>query len=146
MPISALKKAGTDYLLSSLVARLPIHPAYYPNDQLTDKSERFLAAEILRKHIFLGYKEEVPYSTCVSVSQFRKIDKVLHIHARIQTERESQKGILIGEGGRGLRGVSRRARQEMQRFFGQRIFLRAEVQVSKKWKQKTREVQRMLHQ
>ena len=145
LPISALKRTGTAYLLQKLGKEMPLHPAYYPCDQLTDKSERFIAAEILRKHILLGYKSEVPYSTYVSVSWFQKVRNVLHIHAIIYTERPSQKAILIGEGGRSLRGTGCRARQEMQRFFGEHIYLRTQVEVAKKWKHRAEEVQRMLH-
>lgn len=146
LPISALKGEGLDILLSELLDRVPVHPPYYPLEQLSDKTERFMAAELLRKHILLGYKAEVPYSTYVSVFFFRKIRQTLHIHAQIYVERPSQKAILIGKAGRALRGVGQRARGEMQRFFGQKVYLRTRVHVIKDWKRKNKEVQRMPHQ
>ena len=142
-PISAHTGDGIADFFPKLLDRMPIHPPYYPADQITDKSERFIAAEILRKHILLGYKAEIPYSTCVSVCFFKEMDEILHIHADIHTEKDSQKAILIGKKGHALRGVGTRARYEMQRFFGKKVFLRTQVYVVKAWKSDHKQVKRL---
>ena len=144
-PISAKRSEGLDTLLFEILNYIPPHPPYYAMEQLTDKSERFVAAEILRKYILLGYKAEVPYSTYVSVTFFKKIEHVLHIHAHICVERDSQKAILIGTKGRPLKHVSTRARKEMESFFKEKVFLRAQVEVIKNWKRNSSQVQGMQH-
>ena len=144
LPISTRNEEGLGELLRLLMACLPEHPPYYPMKQICDKSERFLAAEIIRKHILMHYKAEVPYSAHVSVETFMEQNHCLHIHASISVERESQKGILIGAGGRALRNVGRQARKELEAFFGSKVYLRTQVKVTKNWMHDSEKLARLL--
>lgn len=134
VPISALNKFNTQALLEELVRYLPVCPPYYPKDQLTDKPEKFFAAEILREKIFFRYKKEIPYSTEVVIEQFKDEPELLRISAVIMVERDSQKGILIGEKGLALKNTGTAARKEMENFFGKKVFLEMFVKVKEKWR------------
>lgn len=134
VPISALNKFNTQALLEELVRYLPACPPYYPKDQLTDKPEKFFAAEILREKIFFRYKKEIPYSTEVVIEQFKDEPELLRISAVIMVERDSQKGILIGEKGLALKNTGTAARKEMENFFGKKVFLEMFVKVKEKWR------------
>jgi GTP-binding protein Era len=134
VPISALNKFNTQALLEELVRYLPVCPPYYPKDQLTDKPEKFFAAEILREKIFFRYKKEIPYSTEVVIEQFKDDPELLRISAVIMVERDSQKGILIGEKGLALKNTGTAARKEMENFFGKKVFLEMFVKVKEKWR------------
>ncbi len=134
VPISALNKFNTQALLDELVSYLPACPPYYPKDQLTDKPEKFFAAEILREKIFFRYKKEIPYSTEVVIEQFKDEPELLRISAVIMVERDSQKGILIGEKGLALKNTGTAARKEMENFFGKKVFLEMFVKVKEKWR------------
>ena len=139
IPVSA--KAGTnlDLLFESIKKYLPEHPGYYPKDDLTDRSERFFASEIIREKIFLNYEQEIPYSTEVGIESFKDEEKIIRIRATIYVERDSQKGIVIGKGGSSLKKVGTEARKDMEQFFGKKIFLETHVKVSENWrKQKLR--------
>ncbi len=134
VPISALNKFNTQALLAELVSYLPVSPPYYPKDQLTDKPEKFFAAEILREKIFFRYKKEIPYSTEVVIEHFKDEPELLRIGAIIMVERESQKGIMIGERGAALKNTGTAARKEMENFFGKKVFLEMLVKVKEKWR------------
>lgn len=134
VPISALNKFNTQALLAELVNYLPVCPPYYPKDQLTDKPEKFFAAEILREKIFFRYKKEIPYSTEVVIEWFKDEPELLRIGAVIMVERESQKGIMIGEKGAALKNTGTAARKEMENFFGKKVFLEMYVKVKEKWR------------
>ena len=134
VPISALNKFNTLALLAELVNYLPVCPPYYPKDQLTDKPEKFFAAEILREKIFFRYKKEIPYSTEVVIEWFKDEPELLRIGAVIMVERESQKGIMIGEKGAALKNTGTAARKEMENFFGKKVFLEMYVKVKEKWR------------
>ncbi len=135
VPISALQGDNTDALLREVVARLPEGPQYYPADLPTDATERFIVAEIIREKIFLLTREEVPYSTAVLIDSFREAGagRPVEIHATIIVERGSQKGIIIGQGGRMLGEIRRSATTEIENLLDCRVRLRLWVKVKKKW-------------
>jgi GTP-binding protein Era len=108
-------------------------PPIYPSDQLTDKSERFLASELVREQVFAAYGEEVPYATAVEVTRFRRIGGVLEIDALIWVEKEGQKAIIIGKGGERLKQVGTRARLAMQRLFDTKVRLTLWVKLREDW-------------
>ncbi len=134
VPISALHGDNTDALLQEVVARLPQGPRYYPADLPTDATERFIVAEIIREKIFLLSREEVPYSTAVLIDSFRETGAgPVEIHATILVERGSQKGIIIGRGGRMLAEIRKSASGDIEQLLDCRIRLRLWVKVKKKW-------------
>jgi GTPase len=134
IPISALNKFNLDVLLQSILKRVPEAPPFYPEDQLTDKSERFIASEIIREKIMMRYKEEIPYSVQVEVTEFKEEEKLLRISAEIYVMRDSQKIILIGKGGIALKNVGIAARRDMEQFFGKQVFLQTYVRVKENWR------------
>jgi len=140
MELSAVTGAGKDELMQVLLSRIPECPAYYDPDELTDKSERFIAAEIIREKIFLNYRQEVPYSTEVMIERFKDDDGLLRIEAMVYVERESQKGIIIGAGGSGLKTVGTEARKDMEAFWQQKIFLTIRVKVRPNWRNDPRQL------
>ena len=111
LPISALNHFGTDGVLALVLERLPVHPEYYPKDELTDKPERFFAAEMVREKIFKLYKKEIPYSCEVVIEEFKEEETIIRIRCIIYVERNSQKGIIIGQGGEALKKVGTWARE-----------------------------------
>lgn len=145
-PISASNRFQVDLLLEKIVEKLPQHPAYFDEDTLTDKTERFFAAEILREKIFLHYQKEVPYSTDVQIVSFKESEELLHIQAEIIVERDSQKGILIGKGGNNLKKVGTEARKEMEQFFGKKVHLEQFVKVEKNWRKQEKWLKRLGYQ
>jgi GTPase len=136
IPISALKQFNTDTLLSRIIERLPQHPPYFPKDELTDKPERFFASEIIREKIFTNYKKEVPYSCEVVVTEFKEKDDIIVIRSEILVERTSQRGIIIGDQGKAIKKVGIQAREEMEKFFGKKVFLEQFVKVEPDWRNK----------
>ncbi|GAB3876701.1 GTPase Era [Hymenobacter segetis] len=134
LPISALNHFGTDGVLQLVMERLPIHPPYYPKDELTDKPERFFAAEMVREKIFKLYKKEIPYSCEVVIEEFKEEDDIIRIRGIIYVERNSQKGIVIGQGGEALKKVGTWAREEMEKFFQKKVFLEMYVKVNENWR------------
>ena len=134
--ISALDGLNIDQVFSQIVESLPEHPPYFPKDQLTDKPERFFAAEIIREKIFLNYKKEVPYSTEVEVMEFKEDDNIIRMRAEIFVERKSQKGIIIGHKGEALKKVGIAARKDLEEFFGKQVHLETFVKVAEDWRRK----------
>jgi GTPase len=135
--VSALKAFNTGRILEAIKENLPEHPAYFPKDELTDKTERFFASEIIREKIFLNYKKEVPYSCEVIVSEFKEKKDMLVIRAEILVERKSQRAILLGHKGEAIKKTGTEARQEMEAFFGRKIFLETHIKVEPDWRSKT---------
>jgi GTP-binding protein Era len=113
--------------------RLPESPPYYSEDQVTDRSERFLAAELVREKLFRKLGEEIPYGLTVEIERFSTEKKILQIYALIWVEKESHKPIVIGNKGERLKEVGSEAREDMQRVFGQRVFLQLWVKVKEGW-------------
>ena len=134
IPISALNKFNVDYLKKRVEALIPESPPYFEKDALTDKPARFFVTEIIREKIFLYYQQEIPYSTEVVVELFKEDDKIIHIKSLIIVERESQKGIIIGDKGLAIKKVGSMARKDLERFFEKKIFLEMFVKVEKDWR------------
>ena len=133
VPISARTGANTDDLEKAILKYLPQQPFLYPEDQVSDRGERFLASELIREQIFRGFQQEVPYATAVSIEQFRRAKGALRIEATIWVEREGQKPILIGKDGQRLKTVGTRARLAMQKLFGGKVHLQLWVKVREGW-------------
>lgn len=142
IPISALEKFNIDLVFKRILHHLPESPPYYPKDALTDKSERFFAGEIIREKILLHYKQEIPYAVEVEIESFREEPKLLRIDAMIYVERESQKGILIGNEGKALKRVGREARLDMESFFQKKVFLQLRVKVKKEWRNSEHQIKK----
>ena len=140
IPISATKKFQLGIVQDRIKALLPEGPAFYPKDQLTDKTERFFVSEIIREKILIHYKEEVPYSVEVEITEFKEEERLIRIYAVIYVVRESQKGIVIGHQGRMLKKVGTQARLDMEEFFDKKVFLQLEVKVSKNWRDNSGEL------
>ena len=134
IPISALHSANIQTLFDAVITRLPFHPPYFDEDELTDKPERFFASEIVREKIFLNYRQEIPYSSEVVISEFKERDDMIVIRAEILVERKSQKGIIIGEKGEMLKKIGTQARIDMEAFFGKKVFLEQHVKVEPEWR------------
>lgn len=134
IPLSATEKFNLDSLLNLILENLPESPPFYPKDDLTDKSERFFASEIIRGSILLNYQKEIPYSVEVEVENFKETGDLIRIRSIIYVERESQKGILIGHQGKALKKVGTQARIDMEEFFQKKVFLETFVKVKKDWR------------
>ena len=135
IPISALKKQGVDILITELTGLLPEGPRYYPEDIPTDATERFIVEEIIREKVFLLTSKEVPYSTAVVIEQFKEDNerKLTTIHATIIIEKNSQKGIIIGKGGKKLGQIGTSARIDIEKLLEQKVMLKLWVKVQKNW-------------
>ena len=144
VPISALQGTQLEVLLAAMEKALPEGPALYPPGTLTDMPERFIAGEMIREQAFRLTGEEIPYSIAVTVEDFKeeKQGQLIRIHATIHVERDSQKGIIIGKGGRKLKEIGQRAREEIERMVGVKVFLKLFVRVQKNWSQDTKALQR----
>jgi GTP-binding protein Era len=142
IPVSALEHFNVDFLFSRILHHLPESPPYFPKDALTDKSERFLAGEMIREKILMHYRQEIPYSVEVEIESFKEEDRLIRIHAVIYTEKESQKGILIGSEGKALKIVGREARLDMENFFGKKVYLELRVKVKKDWRSNEKLIKR----
>ena len=146
IPISAASKFNIDYVMKRVKELLPDSPPYFEKDQWTDKPARFFVNEIIREKILLYYDKEIPYSVEVVVEQFKEEAKMIHIHAVIYVERDSQKGIIIGKQGKALKKVATEARRDLERFFGKTIFLETYVKVDKDWRSSDKELRNFGYQ
>ena len=133
VPVSAKKSLNLDDLLAAIRKHLPEQPAIYGEDELTDRSERFLAAELLREKVFRLLGEELPYSIAVEIEKFELEGNLRRIHAAIIVDKEGQKPILIGKGGEKLKRISTEARQDMEKLFGGKVWLETWVKVKGGW-------------
>ncbi len=132
--VSALKNKGLGELERAILARLPVRAPVYPPDEITDRSERFLAAEMVREQLMLRLDQELPYATTVEIEQFKdRPDGVAEIHAVIWVERDGQKAIVIGQGGAQLKAIGSAARRRMEQMFDRKVFLRLWVKVREGW-------------
>jgi GTP-binding protein Era len=138
IPISAKEGEGVEELLKLILSLLPEGPPYFPKDQLTDRHERFFVSEIIREKIFLHYRKEIPYATEVTVEEFKEDDDrdppFARIMAYIFVERDSQKNIIIGKGGSGIKQIGVEARKDIEEFIGREIYLELRVKVRKNWR------------
>ena len=133
LPVSALRRHNIAELEREIVKLLPQSAHFFPEEQITDRSQRFLAAEIVREKIMRQLGEELPYSITVEIEEFAQQDAVLHIAALIFVERKGQKKILIGEGGSRLRSIGSEARRDMELLFDCKVMLRLWVKVKSGW-------------
>ncbi len=145
IPISALRGEGVEILVTELLKILPEGPRLFPEDMITDLSERFLAAELIREKIFNRTREEIPYATAVVIDDFKERDgkNLIVIQATIQVERESQKGILIGGKGQMLKEIGRLAREDLEALLGVKVFLELWVKVEKNWREDPQALRRL---
>ncbi|HEU5147216.1 MAG TPA: GTPase Era [Chryseosolibacter sp.] len=132
--VSAKTGANVQHILEVVKTFLPNHPPFFPQDEFTDRTERFFASEIIREKIFENYEEEIPYSCEVGVTSFKDEPDIIRISAVIYVERDSQKGIVIGKGGSSLKKVGTEARKDLEAFFGKKIFLETHVKVAGNWR------------
>jgi len=134
LPISALNNFNLDVIKKKLVEMLPVSPPYYDKDAITDKSERFFIEEIIREKILKHYKKEIPYSVQIEVEEFFEEEEIIKIRAIIYVMRESQKGIIIGHQGLGLKRIGSEARRDIEKMLDKKVFLVTPVKVKKNWR------------
>ena len=132
--ISALEKFNIEGLFDRIIELLPEGPAWFPKDQLTDKTERFIVSEIVREKIFKNYQKEIPYSCEVVVEEFKEEETIIRIKVNIIVERQSQKGIIIGHKGASIKKVGTQARIDIESFFEKKVFIEFFVKVKKDWR------------
>lgn len=142
LPISALENVNVEMLKTKIIQSLKEGPMYFPEDQLTDKSERFIVNEVIREKILLNYQKEIPYSVEVVTQIFKEGVEMIQIETDIYVERDTQKGILIGHKGESLTKVGKEAREDLEKFFGKKIFLKLYVKVKKDWRKKDNDLRR----
>ena len=142
LPISALNRFNINEIINSIVELLPFSPPYYSKDEVTDKSERFFVEEIIREKILKHYKKEVPYSVEISVEEFIEEDEIVRIRAIIYVLRESQKAILIGHKGLGLKRIGSESRKDIEKMINKKVFLTTPIKVKKDWRNNTSQLKK----
>jgi GTPase len=142
IPVSATTGQNISQLFETIITFLPEHPAYFPQDELSNKSERFFAGEIIREKIFMNLEQEVPYSTEVEITEFNEAEDIIRMRAEIYVERDSQKGIIIGKGGSMLKKLGSEARKDMESFFNKKVFLETHVKVADNWRKQKDKLRR----
>ena len=145
IPISALEGDGVPMLLDEVKSRLEPGPQFFPEEMETDQTESFLISEIIREKIYYHMKQELPYSSAVTVEKIDDNSKkcILSISARIHVETDSQKGIFIGRAGRMIKAIGRSARLELEQIFGVRVYIDLMVRVEKNWSRDSRALRRL---
>jgi len=144
VPISARHGTQVDDLITTMEKLLPTGPPFFPEDTLTDISERFIVAELVREQVFRMTGEEIPYATAVTVDTFKekKAGRLISIEATIHLERSSQKGIVIGKQGSKLKQIGTRSREQIERLLGTKVFLKLFVRIQKNWRKDTKAIRR----
>jgi len=145
IPISALYGDGLETLIEEVKKKLSPGPQFFPADMVTDKSEEFLVAEIIREKIYYHTREELPYSCAVTIEQIKEDPKknLLVVMATICVEKISQKGVIIGKNGRMIKNIGRNARMEMEKIFSSHVYLELFVKIEKNWSSDTRSLKRL---
>jgi GTP-binding protein Era len=143
IPISALENFNVSTVFNRILELLPTSPAFYPKDALTDKPERFFVNETIREKILLNYDKEIPYAVEVETEEFKEEENIIRIKALINVERDTQKGIIIGHKGSALKKVGTQAREDLEKFFGKKIFLEIFVKVAKDWRSNQFQLRRL---
>lgn len=133
-PISALHGFGIEGVWEEILSNIPESPPYYDKDAMTDRPMRFFISEIIREKILIHCKKEIPYATQVEIEEYKEEENITRIRAVIIVERNSQKGIIIGQGGDMLKRIGTEARKEMEKFIDQKVFLETYVKVDKDWR------------
>jgi GTP-binding protein Era len=141
-PISALENFNVKEVFSRILELLPVSPAFYPKDALTDKPERFFVNETIREKILLHYDKEIPYAVEIETEEFIEDDNIIRIRAVIMVERDTQKGIIIGHKGAALKKVGIEARADLEKFFGKQIHIEMFVKVNKNWRSNAYQLRR----
>lgn len=137
VPISAMQGNNFERLMATLIAHLPEGPQYFPDDQITDHPERFIVSELIREKVLFFTRDEVPHSVAVTIdSMKRNENNKIQIQATIIVERDSQKGIIIGKGGKMLKLIGTKARLDIEHLLGDKVFLELWVKVQKDWRDK----------
>lgn len=134
LAISALKKLNTDILFERIIQLLPEGEPFFDGDEMTDRPVKFFVGEMIREKIFSLYEDEIPYHTAVLVQEFKEKETLTKIQADIIVQRETQKGILLGEGGKMIRQLGTEARKDIEEFIGRKVFLELFVKVRPKWR------------
>ena len=135
IPVSSVTNENVDDLKATIIGYLPEGPKYFPEDEISEQPERFIAAEIIREKIFHLIKDEVPYSTAVLVEEMKDKGEIIYTRADIYVEKDSQKAILIGAKGQMLKKIGELARKDIERLMGSKIFLELWVKVRKDWRE-----------
>jgi GTP-binding protein Era len=134
MEVSALKGTGVQTLLEELVSRLPVGEPFFPGDEMTDLPTRFFVGEIVREKVYELYQDEIPYHTAVLVQEYKEKEGIIKIRAEIIVQRDTQKGILLGEKGQKIKALGIAARKDIEAFVGSKVFLELFVKVRPKWR------------
>ena len=133
-PVSALEQKNIDILLESIEKFMPEGPQYFPSDMITDHPERFIVSEILREKVLMFLEDEVPHRVAIEIESFQEEERVTRISAVVYCEKKSHKGIIIGQGGRKLKGIGKSAREEIEALLGNKVFLQLWVKVKENWR------------
>jgi GTP-binding protein Era len=136
--ISALQKLNLDILLNEIASLLPSHEAFFPEDELTDRSERFIAGELIREKVFEQFQKEIPYTTEIAIQEWVEEKEIIKIRAEVLVDRESQKAIVLGKGGAAIKKLGTEARKSIESFMKKKVFLGLTVKVSPGWRNKER--------
>lgn len=142
IPVSAMQNFNVEKITEMILTILPEGPAFFPKEQLSDLNERFFISEIIREKIFMHYQQEIPYSTEVGVESFKDEGKLVRISAVIFVERDSQKGIIIGRKGEGIKRIGSEARRDIEKSLGKQVFLELFVKVEKEWRKNENKLRR----
>jgi GTPase len=142
VPLSALHGLNVEELRTYLIEHLPEHPPYFPKDELSDRNMRFFISEMIREKVLAFYQQEIPYSTQVEVNSYEEEEAIIRIQADVIVMRESQKGIIIGQGGKALRKLGTEARLAIERFVDNKVFLDLRVKVDPDWREDERKLKR----
>lgn len=134
LPLSALNNFNTDTLEKLVLKYLPVHPPYFSGEDITDRSERFFVNEIIRNNVLKLYSEEIPYSVEVMTLSFKEDEKIIRMSCEIIAERESQKGIIIGNKGAAIKKLGIHSRKDLEDFFGKQVFIELFVKVREDWR------------
>jgi GTP-binding protein Era len=142
--VSSTEGENRDLLLDMLIAHLPLGPRFYPDAQITDQTERAIAAELVREQVLLHTRQEVPHAVEVVVDEFKpRSDRLVYVHATIIVERPSQKGIVLGRGGQMIKAISQDARRSIEDMVDKQVYLDLWVKVRPKWRQNETELSRL---
>lgn len=138
--VSALQGKGVEDLLKTIKQMLPEGPAYYPEDMLSEQPVRFFAAELIREQLYLQFHQELPYSCTVEIIEYDERDDLDYINAEVIVNRKSQKGMLIGKGGKAVKKLGKNARGKIEAFVDKKVYLDLHVKIREKWRDDSNKV------
>jgi GTP-binding protein Era len=142
IPVCATEGFNIQRLLDEIIEKLPVHPAYFPADDISDRDMRFFVSEIVREKILLLFQKEIPYSVEVKVTEYTEDESIDRIEAIIYVSRESQKSIIIGEGGKAIKKVGVLARKDLEQWIGKQVYISLQVRVAKNWRDDARSLKK----